>query len=83
MTGVALGQVTSETALNAAKVYLRKECTAARPCEFTATREQDQWSVYVQFIALGPKGERFVRLGGHAWLIVDQHGKVVKRLDGE
>jgi hypothetical protein len=80
---VAHGQVRSEAAIDAAKRYLGKECTAARPCEFSAKREHDQWSVYVQFVRLGPNGERFVTLGGHAYLIVDKYGKVVKRLDGE
>ena len=83
MVSVTHGQVSSDAAIEAAKRYLGAECTAARPCEFAAKREHDQWSVFVQFTRLGPKGERFVTLGGHAYLIVDKHGKVIKRLDGE
>jgi hypothetical protein len=78
-------QVTDEaSAIAAAKRYTKARCTKETPCEFRARREGKQWNVMVEFPKRNNPREIAQRYpGGHVLLYFNQHGQLVRRVEGE
>ena len=73
-----------KAAIAAAKKHTAGQCIAETPCTFQAKPDGDNWSVYVQFTKRNSPSEQPQRYpGGHATLIIDKSGNLVRRLEGE
>jgi hypothetical protein len=76
-TALAAEPITdANSAIEAAKRYVKARCTAAAPCKFRPQREGKQWRVWVDL----PK--RNARdAATHIVLFFDMNGNLIRRLE--
>jgi hypothetical protein len=74
----------AKAAIIAGKKIVATECPRETPCTFHAKPDGANWEVFVQFTKRNsPTDEPRPYPGGHAILVIDKDGKLVRRLDGE
>jgi hypothetical protein len=63
---------------------VKGKCTPETPCKFTATAENGNWTVRVDFTKRNsPQDKALPYPGGHAIFVINQTGKVVGRIESK